>query len=286
MSQKTLPPRRRVPLAILLALALLALPALPAAANEDDTAGDTVSLGAAKQPFCPGERLRFALSWEHVPAGEASLEVMPPTIVEGRPALHFRMTASTNSFLDVFYKVRDQVDSYTAPDLSRTLLYTKRQREGSYKRDIEVHFFWDRSRARYSNKINGPKEPIFILPGTLDPLSIFFGFRATGIAPGRTYTAPVTDGVKCVIGAAKVVGRETVRVPAGVFDAFVVEPDLQHIGGVFRKSRDATIRVWITADERHMPVKVASRVAVGRFFAELTDFETPGCGQGPAASLP
>ncbi len=228
-------------------------------------------------PFCPGERLTFSLRWQSVPAGEASLEVMPRTAVDGSPALHFRMIARTNAFVDVFYKVRDQVDAYAAPDLSRTLLYEKRQREGGYERDIEVRFFWDRSQARYSNQVNGPKDPILILPGTLDPLSIFFGFRATDIREGATYMAPVTDGVKCVIGGATVVGRETVAVPAGEFDTFVVEPDLRHIGGVFRKSRDASIRVWITADERRMPVMVSSQVAVGRFYAVLTGFERPEC---------
>ena len=235
-------------------------------------------------PFCPGERLHFALRWERVPAGEATLAVMPETTLDGLPALHLRMTARTNAFVDVFYKVRDQVDAYTAPDLSRTLLYEKRQREGGYERDITVRFLWDRSKARYSNTLNGPKEPILILPGTLDPLSIFFGFRASTIEQGATYMAPVTDGVKCVIGSATVTGRERVTVPAGQFETLVVEPELRHIGGVFRKSEDAAIRVWITDDERHMPVMVASKVAVGRFFAVLTAFEGTAC--PPVATAP
>ena len=231
----------------------------------------------AALPFCPGERLEFSLRWASIPAGEAVLEVMPPATVEGLPASHLRMTASTNAFVDVFYTVRDQVDAYVAPDLSRTLRYEKHQREGHYERDIVVRFFWDRSQAQYSNQVNGPKEPILILPGTLDPLSVFFGFRATDIRDGADYSAPVTDGVKCVIGSAKVIGRETVSVPAGEFDCFVVAPELEHVGGVFRKSPDAGITVWVTADERHMPVMVSSKVVVGRFSAVLTGFERPEC---------
>lgn len=259
---------------ILILMFAMALAPLPARGRE------------AAAPFCPGERLEFSLRWQNIPAGRASLEVMPPALVEDEPALHLRMTAQTNSFVDVFYTVRDQVDAYVAPDLSRALRYEKRQREGSYKRDITVRFFWDRSRAQYSNQVNGPKDPIIILPGTLDPLSVFFGFRLADIKEGAAYTAPVTDGVKCVIGSATVVGRETVSVPAGDFDAYVVEPELRHIGGVFRKSRDARIRVWVTADDRRMPVMVSSKVAVGRFYAVLTGFERPQCGPVAAGGGP
>lgn len=265
--------------------ALLWLTPWPSEALADQAAEAGYAAGA-EPPFCPGERLDFSLRWQGVPAGQASLEVMPPAVAEGQPALHLRMTARTNSFVDVFYAVRDQVDAYTAPDLSRTLLYEKRQREGSYERDIAVRFFWDRSQAQYANQVNGPKEPILIMPGTLDPLSIFFGFRTTDIQEGAVYTAPVTDGVKCVIGSATVTGRETVSVPAGEFDCFVVEPELRHIGGVFKKSKDAQVRIWITADRRHMPVMVSSKVVVGRFYAVLTDYRRPRCGSLAGAPAP
>ena len=85
----------------------------------------------------------------------------------------------------------------------------------------------------------------------------------------------MTDGVKCVIGKATVVGRETVTVPAGTFDTYLVEPDLEHVGGVFKKSKDAKLKVWVTADERRIPVKVASRVVVGNFYAELERLSAP-----------
>jgi len=31
---------------------------------------------------------------------------------------------------------------------------------------------------------------------------------------------------------------------------------LKHIGGVFEKSKNAEIKVWVTADTRRIPVKV------------------------------
>jgi len=52
-----------------------------------------------------------------------------------------------------------------------------------------------------------------------------------------------------------------------------VEPDLQHIGGVFEKSKDAKLKIWVTADKRRIPVKVKSKVRVGSFVAELISAE-------------
>jgi hypothetical protein len=48
-----------------------------------------------------------------------------------------------------------------------------------------------------------------------------------------------------------------------------VEPELRYIGGVFEKSKDAELNVWVTADEQRLPVKIKSKVIIGSFVAEL-----------------
>jgi len=88
-----------------------------------------------------------------------------------------------------------------------------------------------------------------------------------------TTARPVTDGKKCVTGRAVVLDREQVEVAGTVYDTFKVTPELAHIGGVFEKSPKAKIHVWVTADHRRLPVKVASAVIVGRFTAELVAAE-------------
>ncbi|MEW5773412.1 MAG: DUF3108 domain-containing protein [Thermodesulfobacteriota bacterium] len=258
---------------LLAALLAILLPARPAPAGG--------------LPFCPGESLTFALSWGVIPAGEASLEVLPPDLPPGAdpaapPRLHLRMRARTNEFVDVFYRVRDQADSWTDPGLTRSEHYEKSQHEGSYHREIVVRFFWSNSTVRYENDVNGPKAPLVLLPGTFDPLSVFYGFRKEDIGPDSAVLLPVTDGTKTVMGEARVVGRERVRVPAGEFDAWVVEPDIRDLGGVFRKSPKAKLTVWVSADARRLPVRIESAVLVGSFRAELTGLAWPeDCPGGP-----
>jgi hypothetical protein len=225
-------------------------------------------------PFQPGEKLKFLLRWEFIPAGEATLAVEPITEKNGQPAFHFVMTAKTNSFLDLIYKVRDRIDSYTDMEMTRSLSYDKNQREGRHRRKESITFDWENNQARYSRE---GREDSFVdlLPGTFDPLGIFYFVRSSDLAEISTIERPVSDGKKCVIGIGNVLKRETITVPAGTFDTLLIEPNLKDVGGVFKKSKDSNILLWVTADSRHIPVKIQSKVAIGSFLGELTEVHLP-----------
>jgi hypothetical protein len=232
------------------------------------------SANAEDMPFAPGEKLTFVLKWEMIPAGHAVMEVLPESEIAGEKAFHFAMSVRTNSFADLFFKVRDKIDSYVDMSVSKSLFFKQKQREGRYHRDIEIVFDWRRFQSRYTSS-GKPREPMVLYPGTFDPLSILYYFRSREVREGDTVSTMVTDGKKNVIGEAHIVRRELVKVPAGEFDTWLVEPDLKHLGGVFKKSRDALLQIWITTDERRIPVKVKSKVVVGSFFAELVEARFP-----------
>lgn len=223
---------------------------------------------AADPAFLPGERLTFVLKWTIVPAGEAVLEILPKGQINGVDAHHFVMTAQSNAFVDAFYMVRDRIDAWTDASVSRSLLYRKKQHEGDTRRDITVLFDWGKMTAQYINQ-NKARDPISIEEGTFDPLSVFYWSRTEKWAVGKRIQRTVTDGKKQVLGMADIVRRERVKVPAGVFDTFLIEPDFSQVGGVFNKSKDAKIQLWISADHRRIPVKLKSKVIVGSFTGEL-----------------
>ena len=223
-------------------------------------------------PFQPGEKLKFVLKWGVIPAGEAELEVLPHKTPRGVKVYHFLLTAESNSFVDIFYKVRDRIDAYANLDMTRTILYTKRQREGRHKRNIIVKFDWNKNQAHYSN-FGKKEEPITLKPGSFDPLSVFYYVRLLDFEENSEINVPVTDGKRNVILRVEVVRREKVKLSIGTYDTYLLEPELKGIGGVFKKSKDAKIQVWITADERKIPVKVKSKVAFGSFVGELVSVE-------------
>jgi len=219
-------------------------------------------------PFHPGEKLTFQLKWSFIPAGEAVLAVLPIETINGIKSYHFVMLVRTYPFIDIFYKVRNRIDAYTDVEMTRSILYKKKQHEGRTKRDIVVNFDWERSEAQYSN-FGEKKNPVSILPGSFDPLSVLYAFRLHDLKENTEIEIPVTDGKKSILGKAKVIKREKIKLPGGIYDTYLVEPELRHIGGVFEKSKDAELNVWVTADEQRLPVKIKSKVIIGSFVAEL-----------------
>jgi hypothetical protein len=67
----------------------------------------------------------------------------------------------------------------------------------------------------------------------------------------------------------KIHGKQTVSVEAGTFECIVIEPMVTK-GGLFKS--EGKILIWITNDERKIPVKVSTKVLIGAIEAELTRF--------------
>lgn len=218
-------------------------------------------------PFRQGERLVYRAMWGVIPAGEAVIEVLPDTTVDGVRARHFAMTTTTNSGVDLFYRIRERQDSFPDIAMTRTLQYRKKS-TGNHPRDVIVTYDWKQRTATYASFGNAEK-PVEILPGSFDPLAIFFVIRMHRLKPGDVYEIPVTDGKKCIAVKAAVTGRETVTIDGKVYDTHLVVPDMERLQGVVPRQDDPTLKIWFSADERQVPVKIQSKVAVGSFVFEL-----------------
>jgi len=238
-------------------------------------AGTQASFGdPAGVPFRPGEQLNFAVYWSFIPAGEAVLEVLPSEVRDGVECFHFRATARTLDYIDLFYMVRDRLDAYTDNAVNRSVLFQQIQ-EGKHKRNVVVDFDWQKNEACYAN-FGEKRAPVPISPGSLDPLSVFYAFRLRELEVGGEMSCPVTDGKKAVMGRAKVLRRETIQCGGKEYDTFLVEPEMKEVGGVFEKDSRAKLHIWVTADQDRIPVRVKSGVKVGSFVAELTSWKRGG----------
>lgn len=227
-------------------------------------------------PFEDGEKLLFEVSWGIIPSGKAVLRVEAVSLKDGRAGYHFSAEASTYPLIDLIYKVRDRVDSFTDKDLKESFLY-RVEKAGRRKKLSEVTFDLANLKAQYREG-HKAREPIDIRPGSLDPLSIFYAFRLQRLSEGIELSSPVTDGKRCVTGNVKVLRKEKISVPAGSFETYLVEPDLKHVRGIFEKSPGARLFVWVTADGRAIPVRIKSKVIVGSFVAELVSIEKEASG--------
>jgi hypothetical protein len=222
-------------------------------------------------PYLPGEKLTYEIKWGLITAAEAVLEVDSSKTIEGVQSLHFKLTVKTSPFVDLFYKVRDRLESFVDAEMTHSVLYKKETQGHSHKR-VRVDFDWTQNEAQYSN--HGKKRlPTPIQPGSFDPLGVIYAFRTFDLREGKNFEGPVTDGKKCVMGRAKVLSKEKIEVGGREIDAYHVKPDLQHIAGIFEKSEDSDIDLWFSTDPAHIPLRVRSRVVIGSFSGELVSAE-------------
>ncbi|MEP7384142.1 MAG: DUF3108 domain-containing protein [Gemmatimonadota bacterium] len=215
-------------------------------------------------PVRVGEKLHYAIHYGFVRAGKASLDVIGVDTVRGREAYHIRFAASGGI---VFYHVNDQYDSWVDARSGVSLRYEQRIREGRYASDRRFEIFPDSATYLEMGKESQPgvAEP-------LDEVSFFYVLRSLGMTEGATYTLqryfrPENNPV-----VIRVLRRERIEVPAGAFDAVVLQPVIQTRKGAFSEKGDA--RVWVSDDPRHVILKVESRLFFGSLSMRLTAIDS------------
>lgn len=222
-------------------------------------------------PFMPGEKLTFNLKWGNIGAGKAVLQVLPMTTLNGSPAYHFEMTARSTRTIDRIFRIRDRLESYADLKMTHSLLYTQKIREGGYRKDRVITFDWEKNELEYISN-NGKPKYLPIMPGTFDPLAAFYFLRLQPLPSLKMVERPITDGKMNVTGRANILRTEEIRVGGRHYSTVVFEPLLDDVE-LFSKNKDSHVLVWMTADDRRLPVLIESRVTFGYFRAELLKVE-------------
>jgi hypothetical protein len=111
-----------------------------------------------------------------------------------------------------------------------------------------------------------------IAPFSEDLISCFYYFRLLPMQVGKTYAIPTQSSGKNYQLYVRVLDREKVTVPAGTFDCFRLKPIVKE-DTVFRNKGE--IDLWVTTDQRRMPVKVESGIVIGSIDIDLVDATLP-----------
>jgi hypothetical protein len=215
-------------------------------------------------PFNVGERLVFSVEYGFVTAGEATMSVVRIDTLFGSPSYLLQSLAQTNEIFSAFYKVNDRVESHLDITGFFSRHFMKKLREGSYKKDLEIFFDHEGEYARYAEG-----DSLSILPGTQDVLSAFFFLRTQDLNVGKTMSFPCHDNKKNYPLEIRVLRKEKVMVPAGKFECYVLEPRLK-TGGLMKK--EAKMLIWVTADDKKMPVLMETKMKIGSIAAKLKDY--------------
>ncbi|MGZ8379318.1 MAG: DUF3108 domain-containing protein [Gemmatirosa sp.] len=255
--------------ASLVGLALVALPAAalqpPATASQVASAQTADAAVRADVPWSVGERSHYEVRFGKLKVGRGSIEVVQLDQVRGREAWHTRFRVSGGTF---FYRVNDVLESWFDSRTLASLRFVKDQEEGRSDREVRYEIFPERTAYQ---EAGGTEQPSVAQP--LDDGSFLFFVRTLPLKTGDVYELnryfkPDRNPVRI-----RVLRREQVKVPAGTFDAVVVQPTFK-TNGIF--SENGKAEVWLSDDERRIVLQMKSSLSFGSLNMYLKSHEASG----------
>lgn len=215
----------------------------------------TTPLEPARQipvPFSIGERLEYDVKFGVLKVGSGRMEVLGIETIRGREAWHTAFTVKGGTF---FYKVNDRLESWIDVGTFASLRHVQDLQEG--KRERERHFEIYPDRMVYTE--NDSEER----PTARDPLddgSFLYFIRTVPLSVGQTYDFPRYFRPDRNPVRVRVLRKESVKVPAGRFDAIVIQPIIKS-KGIFSENGQAEI--WLSDDDRRIMLQMKSNLSFG-----------------------
>jgi Protein of unknown function (DUF3108) len=222
--------------------------------------------GRMPVPYAVGERLEYDVRFGNLKVGSGTMEVSGIAHVRGRETYHTVFTVRGGT---LFYRVNDRYESWIDTRTGNSLRYRQDQHEGS--RDVERNFEFFPERAVFVEN-DEPEQTSVANP--LDDGSFIYFLRTIPLNVGETYSferyfRPDRNPVTI-----RVVRRERIRVPAGEFDAIVLQPIIKS-RGLFSESGHA--EVWLSDDENHIMLQMKSGLKFGSLNLYLKSYHpAPG----------
>jgi hypothetical protein len=221
----------------------------------------------APVPFEIGEVLIYDVKFGALKVGNAGMRVAGIDTIRGRPAYHVRFSIKGGTF---FYSVNDVYESWMDVRTLNSLRYVQDTDQGSRERERRYEIFPERAVYNEVRK-NNREMPSVSQP--LDDGSFLFFVRTVDLVVGETYEfnryfKPDRNPVRI-----KVLRRERVKVPAGTFNAIVIQPIIK-TSGIFSEGGHAEI--WLSDDDKRMMLQMKSRLSFGSLNLYLRSYRMRG----------
>jgi hypothetical protein len=205
-----------------------------------------------KRSFAPGEQLSYDVSFGRLHVGRGTMLLTGPDTIVGHTAWRAIFTIAGGTF---FFHVRDSTVSWFDTATLSSLRFVQHINEGRYHADRDYRI--SPERATYSRN-DAPEVPSVQDP--LDDGSFLYFLRNVPLEIGHTYTFNryfQPAGNPIII---RVLRRERVTVPAGTFNAIVVQPRITTSRILSHKGH---AEVWLADDSTHMMLQLKSSLSFG-----------------------
>jgi hypothetical protein len=225
--------------------------------------------------FAPGEKLTYTISWSKVvDAGSAVMEVRNGPIIGGRPTYRFTVTTNSVGIVEQIYPVRHSVESIVDAEDLYSISFSLKESLGLNKKKRMREMTIDHEHHSVRFRLNyDPLEVFSVSEDVQDALSSLYYVRSRSeFNNDKPITVSVFDSGKTWSVEIYTLGRERIVTPLGEFDTIKVKTYPKYEGVFMNKGE---IYIWITDDEKRIPLLMKSTIMIGSIVSTLTHIE-PG----------
>lgn len=223
-------------------------------------------------PFEMGETLVYSVRWTSgpaaVPAGTAVLSVERPGGSDA-PAGTWRFVAlaETAAWVSRFYEARDRFET-VADALLRPLVHRRHLQEGQRRQALTVTYDHENLVARRQSAAEAALA-LRLPAGSRDPVTALYYARTRSWPVGARLALPINDAGKNLWVDVASAGVDRITIGARSERAVRLVPRVRPGVGA-RAPVDTT--VWVSLDERRVPLRIAVAAGFGRIEADLVDY--------------
>jgi len=260
--------------AAVLAVAALGAPGLAQEVKSQDRIAEFPKYTISRVPFQPGERMEFDFTWNGIPAA-TGISVVEKGKFGDREAYRFKLTARTTETIDTFWKMRSELESFAALDTLSPLKYVLSVRQNSKHRVTTVlydHNDHIAKSVRQKFDQNKVSHRAIKFQSPFDPIAVAYFVRCLDLNVGDEKKLEMVDGRNIYLIQVNVAKKEEIAVKAGKFRTLKTVPKYVRL----TERDEFTVHeafIWLTDDERRIPVKLESKVVIGSVCGELARYE-------------
>jgi hypothetical protein len=234
------------------------------------------SLHADPISFGDGERFDFRVTWGlFSQAAEITIAARAEQSA-GLPQIRVTTTTSTRGVIRKLYAFDGNAESIFDGNDGRMLAATASTSTKKKKTRAMAVFDYPAATVRYEDFLSPDRSINIPLPAgqPMDLITSLIESRAWNLKVGdrRPTTVMFDDEFYDLTLVAERI--EHVKTPNGEYNALVIVPIMEKDPkGMFK--RGGTVRVWISQDEKHLPVKLEVSLKYGTGTAWLTEYHPP-----------
>jgi hypothetical protein len=221
---------------------------------------------AQNDAFTFGENLTFSASYNMsgvlTDVAQVKMETSKLNTNSGE-LMRLKVTATSYSSFDSFFKIRDLYESYVNPKTVKPYLYNREIDEGGHYKYVKYNFDYNTRTVKALLRKKSKNFDNRFSNNTRDIISTLYYLRTLDInkAPiGASDTFTVLFDNKEVKCSFKLLAKETINTAIGNKLCYKLAINVSGTS-IFKGNNDNLI--WLTADENKIPVYAKFKIAVG-----------------------